>query len=185
MENNLENMEKIEIREATPEDVLGISTVLYKTWLATYPNEEYGVTIEDIEYRYKDAFTDEKIKARQERMRSEAENLRSFVVECNGEIVGTIGVIKSPEQNELTRIYVLPEFQGKGIGKKLWEKAGEFLDFSKDTIVKVVTYNTGAIGFYERLGFVDTGKRFADENFKMQSGAKLPEMEMILKAKSI
>ncbi|MFZ2522424.1 MAG: hypothetical protein WAX44_00605 [Minisyncoccia bacterium] len=32
-----------------------------------------------------------------------------------------------------------------------------------------------------KLGFVDTGRRFNDERFRMRSGAILPEMEMIKK----
>ncbi len=38
-----------------------------------------------------------------------------------------------------------------------------------------------AIRFYEKLGFVDAGKRWKDEKRKMRSGAPLPEMEMVLR----
>jgi hypothetical protein len=45
-------------------------------------------------------------------------------------------------------------------------------------VVEVATYNTNAIKFYERLGFVDTGKRISDPKLMMKSGAIIPVMEM-------
>ena len=63
-----------------------------------------------------------------------------------------------------------------------WKKAKEFFDKSKDIIVQVAIYNKQAISFYKKLGFIDTGKRFSDEKYKMPiSGAVIPEIEMILK----
>ena len=59
----------------------------------------------------------------------------------------------------------------------------DFFDRDKDITVEVATFNKGAIAFYERLGFIDTGRRFAKERFKMPvSGALIPEMEMAIKA---
>ena len=36
------------ICEAQPEDAAGIAHVRKETWLATYPSEELGVTVEDV-----------------------------------------------------------------------------------------------------------------------------------------
>ncbi len=90
-------------------------------------------------------------------------------------------MVRNEDYNQLKTIYVLPEFQGKGIGKMLYEEVVKFSDPEKDTIVHVATYSKQAIEFYKKLGFVDTGKRFSEERFKMKSGAIIPEMEMILK----
>jgi len=66
----------------------------------------------------------------------------------------------------------------------MWERVKEFFGNEKDAIVEVATYNDQAINFYKKLGFVDTGKRFSQENHKMPiSGAYIPEMRMIIKAK--
>ena len=36
--------------------------------------------------------------------------------------------------------------------------------------------------FYKKLGFVETGKRFVEERFRLPvSGALLPEMELVMK----
>lgn len=61
-------------------------------------------------------------------------------------------------------------------------EAQQYLDPAKNIIVQVATYNTNAIAFYERFGFVDTGKRWSDERFRMKSGAVIPELEMLRKA---
>ncbi len=45
----------IKILKVTPEDVREVTELLYMTWLATYPNEEHGITTDDIEDRFKDS----------------------------------------------------------------------------------------------------------------------------------
>jgi ribosomal protein S18 acetylase RimI-like enzyme len=93
-------------------------------------------------------------------------------------------MVRNKNDNKLRTIYVLPEFQGKGIGKMLWEEAKKFSDSTKDTIVEVATYNINTIEFYKKLGFVDTGKRMNDIGWRMREiGASIPEMEMIIRAK--
>lgn len=174
-------MSNYQILKPTPDDVLGILTVLYKTWLATYPNEQYGITVDDIEDSYKDFFTEENLAKRKESMKNIPENQNRLIAKIDGQIVGASTLVIREEFNQLQTIYVLPEFQGKGIGKAFFENHKKFLDPHKDTIVHVATYNEGAIRFYESLGFVDTGKRFSEERFKMKSGAMLPEMELVLR----
>jgi ribosomal protein S18 acetylase RimI-like enzyme len=90
-------------------------------------------------------------------------------------------MVRNNDNNQLRTIYVLPEYHRSGIGTMLWNAVKDFIDESKDTIVQVADYNQQAINFYEKLGFVDTGKRWKDERWKMRSGAYIPEMEMILK----
>jgi len=147
----------IKIVKPTIEDVRGTIEVQYKTWLATYPNKKAGITIDDIEYRYKDAFSPERLKKREEMIVSQEPN-EKYIVAKDGDRV--------------------PEYHGRGIGTKLWNAVLPFFDKTKDIYVEVADYNEKAIGFYKKLGFIDTGRRFSDERFKMKSGAMLPEMEM-------
>jgi len=170
----------IQITTPQPEDARGITTLLYKTWLATYPNESLGITTEDIDDVYKDAFDDERIKRGEERLRAIPNNQKRLVAKDGDLVVGTATMIKGEDSTMLKIIYVLPEYQGKGIGSMLWNAVKDFADPNKDTIVQVADYNTQAIKFYEKLGFVDTGKRWKDEKWKMKSGASIPEMEMVL-----
>ena len=89
-------------------------------------------------------------------------------------------MIRNVEFNELITLYVLPEYQGKGIGTKLWNEVSRICDPTKDTIVHVVIYNRQAIDFYKKCGFVDTGKRFTNEQIYKRRNITLPEMEMVI-----
>lgn len=171
----------IEIFQATKDDVRGIEELLYKTWLVTYPNEALGITVDDIHDRFKDRFSEEELEKKAEFILNEKKEEKRLVAKDGNTIVGLCYLVQREEYNQLQSIYVLPEYQGKGIGKLLWEKMQSYIHPHKDTIVQVVTYNTNAIEFYKKLGFIDTGKRWNNEKFVMKSGAMLPELEMVLK----
>lgn len=176
-------MKEIKITNAIPEDAWGITNVLYKTWLATYQNEEFGITKEDIEESYKDSFTEENIDKLKNKISNIPENEKRIVAKIGDMIVGVSTIIRNEDNNQLRTIYVLPEFQGKGIGKILWEEAKKFCDPMKDIIVQVATYNKNTIEFYKKLGFVDKGKRFSDTTWRIKKmGISIPEMEMVIKA---
>ncbi|MDB5258088.1 MAG: N-acetyltransferase, partial [Chitinophagaceae bacterium] len=173
---------EIIIAPAIPEDAEVIQKVFYDTWLATYPNEEFNITVEDLEYRHRNIFIPENIEERKRSIREMKDNELFLTAKVSGEIVG-VGYFKiEPARNKLQAMYVLPGYQGKGIGKMFWGKVKSFFDSEKDIYVEVVEYNTKAINFYKSLGFKDTGKRFSEERFRMRNGAIFPEMEMVLKA---
>lgn len=181
----IENREKepqIRITPATPEDVRGVTEVYYKTWLATYPNEAAGVTVEDVENQFNGAFTVEALAKRTERMVHPAENTSFFLAKDGDKVVGVCSVTRHPDKNQLQSIYVLPEYQRRGIGALLWQEAQKHFDDDKDITVEVVSYNNNAIEFYQRLGFQKIDKPGPDETFKLKSGVFLPETEMIIKA---
>lgn len=175
-------MNAVNVLDAIPEDAKAITNVYYKTWLETYPNNQLGITRDDIEESYKDSFSEENIIKAEKRIQELPSNVKSLVAKVNGLIVGVATMVINKSNNQLKTIYVLPEYQGHGIGKKLWEEARRFCDPTKDIIVQVATYNKNTIEFYKKLGFVDTGKRFTDDKFTFKSGTKLPEMEMVIKA---
>lgn len=178
-----EEIKQLEVTIATPEDARGMKEVSYRSWLATYPNEEAGITLEDIQERLKDALSDEKIAQKIEQLASIPENEKYIVAREDGKVVGFCHAKKYPDKNQLHAIYVLPEYEGKGIGSKLWGEVQKFFDPAKDTMVEVATYNTNAINFYRKIGFKDTEKVFSDERLKMKSGAIIPQTEMIIKGK--
>ncbi len=181
---NKEKMPDIEITPVTPEDAEGINQVMYEAWLATYPNEDAGITIDDIEDSYKDRLDPERIQKSRERLSNIPENERRLVAKIDGKVVGVLRVIREDEKNKLQTLYVSPEFHGKGIGTRLWREGQLFLDSHKDTFLEVAEYNKNTIRFYKGLGFEDTGKRISDERYRMKSGSIIPEMEMVLKAEN-
>lgn len=155
--------------------------VLYaKTWLATYPNTEHGITREDIEEMNRKNVSPEHLEKRlrgfEKMLADEAYYYK--VATLDGKIVGVCGGEEKDNSVHLRSIYVLPEFQGKGIGSTLMADFLAWAERFPKITVHVAIYNKQAISFYERKGFVDTGKRFAEERFLMKSGNTIPELEM-------
>lgn len=176
-------MNKVTIIKAYPEGVREIQWVFYKTWMATYPNEEFGITKDDIEDWFKDAFTEETFQKRAERIAHPLPGSILLVAKENEKIVGLCGLNIESDLNRVRALYVLPEYQGKGIGRLLWLESKKYFNPQNDIFVNVAVYNKNAIEFYKKIGFVETGKRFEDEKFRMKSGNVIPEIEMSQKFK--
>ncbi|MBL7738285.1 MAG: GNAT family N-acetyltransferase [Chitinophagaceae bacterium] len=70
--------------------------------------------------------------------------------------------IESIAQMELQKIYVLPEYQGKGAGAALMEEVKRFVHDIHPDHLWLDTYisNERAIRFYEKNGFEKIGKDF-------------------------
>ncbi len=168
---------EIEISLVTPEDYRGAMEVIYKAQLENYPNAELGITREDIEANFAREFTAEKIREGEEDWRNTPDdpNVRYLIAKQNGKVVGRCIVERHPDKNQLNDIYIDPEAQGKGLGKKFWQESLKFLDPTKETVVMVLPYNEQAKGYYQRLGFVETGRKVHEgEGVKMASGAIMP-----------
>ncbi len=174
-------MPNFQILPATPDDVRGIINVLYKTWLDTYPNEELNITREAIEESYKEVLTEENIQKRIESAKNIPANQKRIIAKVDGQVVGCSIMVRNEDNTQLKTIYVLPEFQGQGIGKALWNEQIKFADPDKDIIVHLATYHQDAIEFYKKIGFEDTGKRFTDEDAIKRTKLVIPEMEMVIK----
>lgn len=173
--------DKIIIREALPEDVNEIQDVFYKTWLLTYPNQDLGITTQDIDELFKNSYDKETLNNFADKIRSLPSHVKFFVAVMDDKVIGLCRIFLKEEHNQLNAIYILPEYQGRGIGSILWGEAQKMLDINKKTIVQVATYNINAIKFYEKLGFKDNGKRFTEERHRMPiSKVLIPEMEMEL-----
>lgn len=169
------------VAPADPKDVRGMHEVRFNTWLATYPNKELGITEDDVRYQLRDLFTEEGLEKTAGRLRNPAAGEAMFFAKDGDRVIGFCGIKESEEENRLSSIYVLPEYQGKGIGKKLWQTVAPLFNPEKDTFVRVASYNMQAIDFYKRLGFTDTGRRWLDEKYRLKSGAIIPEMELVLR----
>ncbi len=90
----------------------------------------------------------------------------TFVAKVNQKVVGFCTVVRGSEQNSLAEIYIIPAFQGKKIGRRLWDSARQFIDQNNDTTVALLRLNTPAKRFYEGLGFAETGVSWEGENLK-------------------
>lgn len=168
---------KIEIREARIGDVRAISEVQKEAWLATFPNKEYGITREDI--LSEDFFGANRIDKRKEIISDPNSNTKFWVAAVDGKVIGYSCAHRLDDHNKIRSIYILPEFQGKGIGTRLMQAMFSWLDPNKPTRLTVAIYSPQAISFYEKLGFV-RGKRLAkNPEGPFITGKEVPEMEMI------
>ncbi len=84
----------------------------------------------------------------------DAEN---WVAEDGGVVVGLLGLPGS----EIGGLFVLPEAQGRGIGRVLVEHA---VALYGEVRLDVFEANAKARGFYERMGFEERGRRADDDS---------------------
>lgn len=72
------------------------------------------------------------------------------------------------DKTKIHKIYILPDMQGKGVGKALIQHIGkEALGVNNPTLVlNVNRHNKAALGFYHRAGFITT----AEENIPIGQG---------------
>ncbi len=176
---NSQEKNQVKIEQETVEDFDGVQNVWHKTWLATYPSSEVGVSIEDINKYFLNAFPPERIERLKSEVRKPKEGVFNYVAKINGKVVGHFVFILDEKCDQLESIYILPEYQGRGIGRLFWEKALKLVTKNKPVKVNVMSYNQNAIDFYKKLGFVDTGIRYVDEDFVLPvSKSKFPKMDM-------
>jgi len=168
------------IRKATIDDIPAVRQLLYDTWLATYVNDELGVTQEVLKEWMKDLSDPAKIKAIRKKMNNFSPHDIYVVAFVDDELAGMCKLVRHGEGHELKAIYVLPKYQKMGIGMKLWQEvSAQSPDDVRHVIVHVVSYNQPAINFYQRLGFVQRGGVFYQDRYIMPNGVKLPLLEMV------
>lgn len=133
------------IRKMKKRDLLHVKNVAETSWRATY---EGIIPIRIQEEFLSKAYNEKMLKKRRR-------NTNFFVAEVDGKIVGfaNYSKVNSDKSVHLHAIYLLPEFQWKGIGTKLLDYAIEHLDVTEITL-DVEHKNKPAIKFYENKGFV-------------------------------
>lgn len=139
----------MEIRKATLNDSLGVAKVQVDSWKTTYKNIVPDKYLNQMTY-----------ENRQEKWQDIISKQIVFVAENNkGEIVGfsNAGVERTGKypdyKGELYAIYLLKEYQGKGIGKLLFKHVVEILKEKNifSMVVSVLEENKSKL-FYEHLG---------------------------------
>ncbi|MEI6887534.1 MAG: GNAT family N-acetyltransferase [bacterium] len=154
-------MEKLDykIRIAkSMKDELGILKVRDTTWAETYANPRLGITKLMIQNHLKRKFNEVYIQRYYETLKQK--NIKNWIVQdSKKEIVGWLFCSKDTEIKGSIGMYLLPEFQSKGIGSKLIEREIKWLSKLKYIELEVVSYNEKAIKFYKKFGFKFTGNK--------------------------
>jgi ribosomal protein S18 acetylase RimI-like enzyme len=140
----------ISIRPATSADLQAVQRLLRETWHATY-DAHYGAgEVEEISCRW------HAIEALAQQLTYPGSVF--LVAEQTGAIIASSlaheiepGVIK------LSRLYVSPANQSRGLGAPLMRETLAGFDPANLVRLEVAELNVRAIRFYERHGFVPTG----------------------------
>lgn len=172
------------IEDARPEDVERIRAIAKDAWVEIYPNETHDISQEDIEAI--DWFNEAELEKRRKKIREGKQDSHTWVLKDDkGNVVGFCKVSKDGHktgeegQREIDAMYLVPELQGKGLGKKLMEKALEWLGADGDIRLEVVSYNNNAINFYKRFGFQETDLPVSDKRTQLPSGKQIPRIVML------
>jgi len=163
------------IREISQDEIELIRSLAYKIWPITFKEI---LSREQIAYMLNWMDSSEKLW---EQMNS---GHQFFVLELENKEVGFMGIEKNYQGLKTLRIhkiYVLPEIQGKGIGKKMIDFA-EKLAISYDCSainLNVNRYNN-AVDFYKHIGFsiaktedIDIGNGYLMEDYLMEKEVKI------------
>ena len=152
------NKEVINIRKAERSDIEAIANIVNTTWKVTYT----GIVPDSDIVLYTD-------KERREKMLSEAfDNGKPiyFIANCNGSDCGIISYYKYEEDDYkdcayIMQLYVLPEYQKKGIGKSLMKYLFVIQKDNgyKRAVLNTLEDNSNARAFYEKLGFEYFGQQ--------------------------
>jgi ribosomal protein S18 acetylase RimI-like enzyme len=172
------------IEKANPEDAAAIFDVQRLTWLATYPNEEAGITYKDIRKRLEGEDGElvlQKIDRWKRGIETAGDTRQVFVARDEGRLIGFVAPGIMDRQRRIGAIYVLPEAQGRGIGGRLLQKALAWHGDNNDVFLHVATYNQKAIDFYKKHGFEQTATEIVDEAALRNGNVPIPEIEMVRK----
>ena len=128
----------------TDEEIKGKAFVHWKCWQETYPGRVDGAYLEKL--------TLEKCEELASRWR---DNI--LVAKDGDRVVGFVGYghhgPEDPDTGEVFALYVLPEYQGTGVGQRLMDAALEKLSAFPHLCLWAVKGNARAIRFYEKNGF--------------------------------
>jgi ribosomal protein S18 acetylase RimI-like enzyme len=97
-----------------------------------------------------------------------------FVVRYGGQAVGILAIVLKPGELTLNQLFLLPEFQGRGLGRDCmtWVAglAGE-----RTISLSVLKVNPRAARFYESIGFEPTGETETHIQMQRKSGPRPPD----------
>jgi ribosomal protein S18 acetylase RimI-like enzyme len=150
----------IELRKVNPTDTGQLQEISRQTFIETFA----AVNTEENMLKYLgEAFSPEKLTAE-----LSDQHVEFYFAMLNNEITGYLKInfglsqtdVFDPNSLEIERIYVLQKFQGKTVGKTLFNKATEIArEKNLDYIwLGVWEENHNALSFYRKLGFAEFGK---------------------------
>jgi len=146
------NIDEIIIRKWTTKDFEVIREILKITWLDTY--SEF-IPVSDLLFYLHETYNDEKLS-----LLFANTDTTFHLAELNSAVAGIMRITDSKNEKRfyLNSLYVLPEYQGYGIGKKLSAVAEKTaLGLGYDEIwLGVMEQNISSVEWYKKNGYVFT-----------------------------
>jgi len=142
------NNDKIEIRRASVDDIDAIRAAADVAFRAAYAAI---LSPEQTEYMMNMMYSTESL-----RRQMKVERQTFYLAVDNGRTIGYVSIERQGERLfHLQKIYLLPEYQGRRIGERLFECACRHIKElcpEPCTMELNVNRHNRAIGFYERMG---------------------------------
>lgn len=161
----------ITISEAGLNDIKTIQEITHITWPITY-----GEILSQTQLNYMlDLIYSDEALTKQVRNKEQL----FYLISDSESTIGFIGIEHNYQDEPITKIhkiYLLPETQGKGYGKKVFDFIEELAleNNSKNLLLNVNRFNT-ALNFYKKLGFeikeeidIEIGNGYLMEDYVMQ-----------------
>lgn len=111
-----------------------------------------------------------------EKFKLKDKSTRIWIAKSGSNIIGYATAKKYKRLNYLGSMYILPEYQGLGLGKRLMVKTLKWFGGQKNIRLGVASYNIKAIKFYEKYGFKIT--KFNAKAPLLPNGQMMPGLEM-------
>ena len=152
------------IRKAQSEDFADIANIHFKSW-----HDAYLSLLPDLYINNKNNLS-EKIKMWQELI-NHPDVIIWIAYDDNHKSVGFIGYFAKNNSYEITTLYVLSEYHGRGIGTKLMKTSLQAIlgfNINANFCLWVLEDNAPAIHFYKKFGFVCNGEKSEEDYRDMQ-----------------
>jgi len=161
----------ITISEAAISDIKQIQNIVNITWPITYGEI---LSKEQLDYMLGLFYSDEALTEQYDK------KVQLFYMIYEEETnIGFIGIEHNYNKEAITKIhkiYLLPETQGKGIGKKVIDEIGKLASENNSAalLLNVNRFNS-ALGFYKKIGFevidevnIEIGNGYLMEDYVME-----------------
>ncbi|WP_281637829.1 GNAT family N-acetyltransferase [Flavobacterium marginilacus] len=163
----------ITISEAVNSDIKTIQDIVYKTWPITYGEI---LSAEQLQYMLDLFYSDEALTAQFD----EKQQLFHLITE-EETVLGFIGIehhYQKENKTKIHKIYILPETQGRGIGRIAVEAVEKLaLENNSDSLLLNVNRFNKALNFYQKIGF----EVFEEVNIEIGNGYLMEDFVMIKK----
>lgn len=151
----MNKIKEIQLRRATVADAEAIAAIRIEGWRTTYRGMIPDSYLDEMDMNENVLYWRTILQA----LPAKEDSLCVYVAVSENEIVGFVSAMKLPEpkldkDGEINAIYIRPQWQRCGIGKRMLHKAARSLQAMGCTscVIWVIDGNSQARNFYEELG---------------------------------